>query len=78
MFSKNPLWASLTALGLVLGTASAAMPTTSSGQTSQFKSIEQPLGMKIGVTIGGLALMGLELWWFLLSKPQTQTNRKGN
>ncbi|MBW4556209.1 MAG: hypothetical protein KME59_09755 [Trichormus sp. ATA11-4-KO1] len=52
----------LNALGLVLGTASAAMPTTSSsGQTSQFKSIDQPLGMKIGVTIGGLALMGLEL-----------------
>jgi plastocyanin domain-containing protein len=35
---------------------------------NQFRRIEQPLSLKIGVTIGGLALISLELWWFLFSK----------
>lgn len=42
-------------------------------QTSQFQSqfqrIEQPLWAKVAITTGGLGLVGLELWWFLLSKP---------
>ena len=76
MFSKNLLWASLTAFGLSIGTASAAMPTHSSGETSQFQAIEQPLGLKVGVTLGGIALIGLELWWFLFSKTPVQTNAK--
>ncbi|AHJ26470.1 hypothetical protein PN465_20260 [Nodularia spumigena CS-584] len=76
MFSKNLLWASLTALGLSVGTASASIPTTSSGETREFQSIEQPLALKVGVTIGGLALIGLELWWFLFSKSSAPTNGK--
>ncbi|KOP28216.1 hypothetical protein AMR41_00655 [Hapalosiphon sp. MRB220] len=40
--------------------------------TSQFKRIEQPLGNKAAVTLAGLGLIGLELWWFLLSKPKSQ------
>lgn len=75
MFSKSNIWGSLVGLGLLLGTASGAaaaqMPAASS-QTSQFRRIEQPLGLKVGVTLGGLALIGLELWWFLLSKSQAQ------
>ncbi|HYW18079.1 MAG TPA: hypothetical protein VE956_01990 [Nodularia sp. (in: cyanobacteria)] len=78
MFSKHLLWASLTALGLSVGTASAAIPTHSSGKTSQFQAIEQPLGLKVGVTMGGLGLIGLELWWFLFSKTPAQTNRKSD
>ncbi len=35
-----------------------------------FRRIEQPLAAKIGVTVGGLSLIGLELWWFLLSRSQ--------
>lgn len=66
---------SLAGLGLLLGITSnvalAQMPTSSSNET-QFRSIEQPLGLKVGVTVGGIALIGLELWWFLLSKPQFQ------
>ncbi|MDP5337074.1 MAG: hypothetical protein NWQ28_00675 [Nodularia sp. (in: cyanobacteria)] len=76
MFSKNLLWASLTALGLSIGTASAAIPTHSSAETSQFQAVDQPLGLKVGVTIGGLALIGLELWWFLFSKSSAPTNGK--
>ena len=75
MFSKHLLWASLTAFGLSIGTASA-MPTHSSGETSQFKAIDQPLALKVGVTIGGLGLIGLELWWFLFSKSAAPTNPK--
>ncbi len=126
MFSKNLLWASLTAFGLSMGTASAAIPTHSSGETRQFQAIadfsldlenpspnlsparrealnfppslvgkgvrglgfalafshnvksqeaiDQPLGLKVGVTIGGIALIGLELWWFLFSKSSAPTN----
>lgn len=55
--------ASLT-LGLTFG--SVQMPNS---QTSEFQRIEQPIETKIAITIAGLGLMGLELWWFLLSKP---------
>ncbi len=41
--------------------AHATQPAT----TNQFRRIEKPLGLKIAVTLGGLALIGLELWWFL-------------
>lgn len=72
MFSK--ILASL-AVGLLLGITSnvalAEMPTSSSNK-AQFHSIEQPLGLKVGVTVGGIALIGLELWWFLFSKSQSQ------
>ncbi len=44
------------------------MPANSSAQTNQFRWVEQPLGLKVGVTVGGLALMGIELWWFLSTK----------
>lgn len=41
-------------------------------QTSEFQRIEQPLWVKAAVTAGGFGLIGLELWWFLLSKPKIQ------
>ncbi len=71
MFSKKMLWGSLTALVLFTGTSGVAfaeMPAHSSQQTSQFQRIEQPLGLKVSVAIAGFALIGLELWWFLLYK----------
>ncbi|BDI16248.1 hypothetical protein ANSO36C_20500 [Nostoc cf. commune SO-36] len=71
MFSKKMLWGSLTALVLLTrtsGVALAEMPAHSPEQNSQFHSIEQPLGLKVGVAIAGLALIGLELWWFLIYK----------
>ena len=37
-------------------------------QTQQFQKIEQPLALKAGVTLVGLGVISLELWWFLFSK----------
>jgi plastocyanin domain-containing protein len=34
-----------------------------------FLPIEQPWPVRIGVVIGGLTLIGTELWWFLGRKP---------
>ncbi|MBF2026972.1 MAG: cupredoxin domain-containing protein [Oscillatoriales cyanobacterium C42_A2020_001] len=41
-------------------------------QPNQFQRIEQPPGNKIIVTLSGVGLIGLELWWFLLSKPKSR------
>jgi plastocyanin domain-containing protein len=45
----------------------------SSAASNQFQQIEQPIALKAGVVIGGLGLIGLELWWFIWSKPRTST-----
>jgi plastocyanin domain-containing protein len=78
----KPIASTIASLGLVLGIASgevvAQMPhnmkemqPSQSEQTGQFDPIEQPLRNKIIVTVGGLGLIGLELWWFLASKPKS-------
>lgn len=62
-------------IGIVCGTASIAaaqmhsMPPTAA---EEFHRIEQPLNHKIAVTLAGIGLIGLELWWFLLSKPKSR------
>ncbi len=38
--------------------------------TGQFQRIDQPLWSRLAVTSAGLGLIGLELWWFVFSKPQ--------
>ena len=48
------------------------MPATAGEQTSQFQKIEQPLGLKLAVALGGLGLIGAELWWFMFSKTKSQ------
>ncbi|AFZ38229.1 hypothetical protein Sta7437_4791 (plasmid) [Stanieria cyanosphaera PCC 7437] len=48
------------------------MPASAGEQTSQFQKIEQPLGLKIAVALGGLGLIGAELWWFMFSKTKSQ------
>ena len=49
-----------------------------SASDRSFRQIEQPLPIKVGVVLGGLTLIGAELWWFLGRKQQkqqaTQTN----
>lgn len=76
MLSKRQILGSLAGVGLLLGTASgvaaAEMPMDHSAPGGEFERIEQPLGVKIGVAAGGLFLIGLELWWFLLSKPKAK------
>ncbi len=49
-----------------------AMESHSEPANTQFRTIEQPLSTKMAVTTGGLALIGLELWWFLFSKSKAK------
>ena len=76
MFGKKTILGSLALLGLLLGVtsgaASAQMPAEHSTPTAQLRRIEQPMGLKVGVTLGGIALISLELWWFLFSKTKSQ------
>lgn len=48
------------------------MPGHQANPSPGIQKIEQPLPVKVGVIVGGVALIGLELWWFLLSKKKTQ------
>jgi len=63
------LWFSVTSSAAV-GQMSAAMPAEP--EQTGFRRIEQPFSLKLGVTLGGIVLVGTELWWFLLSKPKAQ------
>ncbi|BAU04395.1 MULTISPECIES: cupredoxin domain-containing protein [Nostocales] len=60
------------ALDPVVAQMNHQMPATEQAKTSQFRHIEQPLWVKGAVTTAGLGLIGLEIWWFLLSKPKSQ------
>ncbi|MDJ0706179.1 MAG: hypothetical protein QNJ46_23150 [Leptolyngbyaceae cyanobacterium MO_188.B28] len=63
-------------LGLITGHADAVETSKSiSGQSRRLHRIEQPLFLRIGVTLGGSALIGLELWWFQFSHTKTQQNK---
>ena len=64
---------SLLSISLLLGTAPTARAQISEADTGEFRRIEQPLGLKAGVAAAGAGLIGLELWWFLLSKAKAQT-----
>ncbi len=73
MLSKSQTLRYFMGLGLLLSITSsvpaiAATSAEMSTQNTQFRQIEQPLVLKLGVTLGGAALMGLELWWFVASK----------
>jgi plastocyanin domain-containing protein len=81
MINQSTLLGSVAAisigLGVVPSTAVAqdthrGMSHTSQEQTGEFQRIEQPLWLKGAVTVGGLGLIGLELWWFLFSKPKSR------
>lgn len=60
------------ALDKVVAQMNHEMPATEQSQTDQFRRIEQPFWVKSAVTTVGLGLVGLEIWWFLLSKPKSQ------
>ena len=80
MVNKTALIGSIASLGIVFSIASGEAAAQKSHQThssttvqtNQFQRIDQPLGNKLAVTLGGLGLIGLELWWFLLSKPKSK------
>ncbi|MFH7241434.1 MAG: hypothetical protein ACHWZW_01160 [Spirulina sp.] len=73
---RHLLFTSLTSLALVLTLTTGApaqeghsMMESSPAPTGQFQRIEQPLWSRLAVTSAGLGLIGLELWWFVFSKP---------
>ena len=78
MFSKSKMIGSLAGLGFFLtltpnvALAEMNMSASTEKQTSQFQKIEQPLGLKLAVALGGLGLIGAELWWFMFSKTKSQ------
>lgn len=52
--------------------SASSIPVNAATETkkprSQFHPIEQPLAVKLGVTLGGIALIAAEYWWFILSQ----------
>ena len=75
----NPI--PLATLTLLLGLATGGTPAQGNQDPmtnparvhpGQFQPIEQPLWSKVAVTGVGLSLIGLELWWFLLSQPKAR------
>lgn len=81
MVRKTALIGSIASFGVLLGMPASeaiaqmqheGMPSSTPEPTGQFQRIEQPLWMKAAVTAGGFGLIGLELWWFLLSKPKSR------
>jgi len=67
------LLGSLLSTGLLFGITPTAQAQIAEPDTSEFRRIEQPLGLKAGIVAAGAGLIGLELWWFLLSKNKAQT-----
>ena len=88
MFKSLKLLGTLAGFGFLLGVISGSIsgviatenPSEISPQSAhsspQFRQIEQPVENKVAVTISGLGLIGLELWWFLLSKPKPQPSQE--
>ena len=80
MNSKNKIVNSIVGLGVflllipnsVLAQMEVEMPVSQGEQTSQFQKIEQPMSLKLAVALGGLGLIGAELWWFVFSKTKSQ------
>jgi plastocyanin domain-containing protein len=82
MLNKTKIYRSLAGLGFFLALTTntvlaqedleVEMPASAGEQTSQFQKIEQPTSLKLAVAIGGLGLIGAELWWFMFSKTKSQ------
>lgn len=80
MLRKATFLGTLAGLGFLLGAISGGIAAASTMNSmnepaapppNQFQPIEQPLSHKLAVTLAGLGLIGLELWWFLFSKPKS-------
>ena len=71
---KSQIWSSIISLSLFFGASgsiASEMPIT---QADRFQRIEQPFPLKLAVTVGGLSLIGLELWWFIFSQNVSKKN----
>jgi plastocyanin domain-containing protein len=79
MIHRSTILGGMATVGVLLGMASGGAIAQMSDegmqpmeQTGEFQRIEQPLWLKGAVTAGGLGLIGLEVWWFLFSKPRSR------
>jgi plastocyanin domain-containing protein len=70
MLKKVTLFATLAGFGFLLGATSEVMAAET--DVMRFQPIAQPVENKVVVTLGGLGLIGAELWWFVLSKPKSR------
>jgi plastocyanin domain-containing protein len=72
--NQNIFWVILACLVLLTSSPATAEISSSHSQhnNSQFQIIAQPVGVKVGVIIAGLGLIGLELWWFIFSKSEVR------
>ncbi|MGL5794432.1 MAG: hypothetical protein ACRC06_08470 [Waterburya sp.] len=78
MLNKTKIISNLAGLGLFLGLMTnntlaqtghdIKMPISGREHTSQFQKLEQPLALKLAVIVGGVGLIGAELWWFMGNK----------
>jgi plastocyanin domain-containing protein len=79
MAGKKVILGNIIGLVVLMFTVSAGPAVSMSSEHSttnpQFRPIEQPFALKAIVTLGGLGLIGLELWWFLWSQPKTQNTK---
>ena len=72
---KKWIAASLLSVGMLFCKVPAASAQIAEINVGEFRRIEQPLMLKVGVAVAGAGLVGLELWWFLFSKTKAQTAR---
>jgi plastocyanin domain-containing protein len=78
MMNQSMILSGIVGVSVLLGVTSDVALAQMSDQmqptqpTGEFQRIEQPLWIKAAVTAGGLGLIGLELWWFILSKPKSR------
>jgi plastocyanin domain-containing protein len=73
MNNQRAIFTAIVSLSVIFGAAQVSQAKTETTHTSnKFSRIEQPLSLKILVTLGGLGLIGAQAWWFLLSKTKTQ------
>ncbi len=79
MLKMSKIWIPLLVVATVSVTgttptakAMSEMPGHQAKPSPGLQKIEQPLPIKAGVLVGGVSLIGLELWWFLFSKKKTQ------
>lgn len=63
----------LISIGLSVGIVSSmSAQEMTKHNSAKFQPIEQPITLRVAIALGGLSLIGAQLWWFLGSKPKSQ------
>ncbi len=62
----------LLSMGLSVGIVSSMSAQEMKHNSAKFQPIEQPITLRVAIALGGLSLIGAQLWWFLGSKPKSQ------